>query len=123
VDDDQDLLAGQKAFLEKRGYQVQTAASAAEGLERLESFTPDLILADLMMEQYDAGFVFCKKVKADPRLAAVPILMQTAASREIGFTLEAYSERARQWMQVDEILAKPVPLEQLIGKIEQHLAR
>ncbi len=123
VDDDQDLLVGQKAFLEKRGYQVQTAASAAEGLRRLESFTPDLILADLMMEHYDTGFVFCKKVKDDPRMAAVPIIMQTAASKELGFTLDAYNERARKWMKVDEILTKPVPLEDLVGKIEQHLAR
>jgi CheY-like chemotaxis protein len=123
VDDDQDLLVGQKAFLERRGYQVETAASAAEGLKRLESFTPDLILADLMMEHYDTGFVFCKKVKDDPRMAAVPILMQTAAPKELGFTLDAYNERARKWMKVDEILTKPVPLEDLVGKIEQHLAR
>jgi CheY-like chemotaxis protein len=123
VDDDQDLLVGQKAFLEKRGFQVETAASAAEGLKRLETFTPDLILADLMMEHYDTGFVFCKKVKDDPRMAAVPIIMQTSAPKELGFTLEAYNERARKWMKVDEILTKPVPLEDLVGKIEQHLAR
>ncbi len=123
VDDDKDLLVGQKAFLEKRGYQVETASSAAEGLKRLESFTPDLILADLMMEHYDTGFVFCKKVKDDPRMAAVPIIMQTSAPKELGFTLEAYNERARKWMKVDEILTKPVPLEDLVGKIEQHLAR
>ena len=123
VDDDQDLLVGQKAFLEKRGYQVETASSAAEGLKRLESFTPDLILADLMMEHYDTGFVFCKKVKDDPRMASVPIIMQTAAPKELGFTLDAYNERARKWMKVDEILTKPVPLEDLVGKIEQHLAR
>jgi CheY-like chemotaxis protein len=123
VDDDQDLLVGQKAFLEKRGYQVETASSAAEGLKRLESFTPDLILADLMMEHYDTGFVFCKKVKDKPELAAVPIIMQTSAPKELGFTLEAYNERARKWMKVDEILTKPVPLEDLVGKIQQHLAR
>ncbi len=123
VDDDKDLLVGQKAFLEKRGYQVETASSAAEGLTKLEGFTPDLILADLMMEHYDTGFVFCKKVKDDPRLAAVPIIMQTSASKEVGFTLEAHNERARKWMKVDEILTKPVPLEDLVGKIEQHLAR
>jgi len=123
VDDDQDLLVGQKAFLEKRGYQVETASSAAEGLKRLESFTPDLILADLMMEHYDTGFVFCKKVKDKPKLAAVPIIMQTSAPKELGFTLEAYNERARKWMKVDEILTKPVPLEDLVGKIQQHLAR
>ena len=123
VDDDQDLLVGQKAFLEKRGYQVETAVSAAEGLKRLETFTPDLILADLMMEHYDTGFVFCKKVRDNPRLAKVPIIMQTAAPKELGFTLDAYNERARKWMKVDEILTKPVPLEDLVGKIERHLAR
>jgi len=123
VDDDQDLLAGQKAFLEGRGYQVETASSSAEGLAKLQGFVPDIILADLMMEHYDTGFVFCKKVKDDPRLAAVPIIMQTSAPKELGFTLDAYNERARKWMKVDEILTKPVPLEDLVGKIEQHLAR
>jgi CheY-like chemotaxis protein len=123
VDDDQDLLAGQKAFLEGKGYQVETAASMAEGLARLAGFKPDLILADLMMEHYDTGFVFCKKVRDDPELAHVPIIMQTAAPRELGFTLDAYNEKARRWMKVDEILNKPVPLEDLIGRIEQRLAR
>jgi CheY-like chemotaxis protein len=123
VDDDQDLLAGQKAFLEARGYQVETAVSAEEGLKKLEGFPPDLILADLMMEHYDTGFVFCKKVRDNPRLSRVPIIMQTAAPRQLGFTLNAYDERTRSWMKVDEILTKPVPLEDLVGKIEQHLAR
>ena len=123
VDDDQDLLAGQKAFLEMRGYQVEIAVSSGEGLKKLESYTPDLILADLMMEHYDTGFVFCKKVRDNPRLASVPIIMQTAAPKELGFTLDAYNERTRSWMKVDEILTKPVPLEDLVGKIEQHLAR
>jgi CheY-like chemotaxis protein len=123
VDDDQDLLSGQKAYLEARGYQVETATSMSEGLARLGLFKPDLILADLMMEHYDTGFVFCKKVKDDPKLARVPIVMQTAAPKELGFTLDAYNEKARRWMKVDEILTKPVPLEDLIGKIEQHLDR
>ncbi len=123
VDDDQDLLDGQRAFLEARGYQVETAVNAGEGLKKLEGFMPDLILADLMMEHYDTGFVFCKKVRDNPRLAAVSIIMQTAAPKELGFTLDAYDERTRSWMKVDEILTKPVPLEDLVGKIEQHLAR
>ena len=123
VDDDHDLLEGQKAFLEARGHEVRTAGSMGEGLKALEEFVPELILADLMMEHYDTGFVFCKKVRDLPALAKVPIIMQTAAPREIGFTLEAHSEKARSWIKVDEILTKPVPLEDLVGKIEQHLAR
>ncbi len=123
VDDDLDLLEGQKAFLEGKGYTVETAASMEEGLAKVEEFHPDLILADLMMEHFDTGFAFCKKVREKPRMAGVPILMQTAAPREVGFSFDASSANARRWMKVDEILNKPVPLEHLLGKIRQYLGR
>ena len=123
VDDDQDLLDGQVAFLESKGFEVQTATGMDEGLAKLSAFRPDLILTDLMMEHHDTGFVFCKKARDIPGLEGVPILMQTAAPKEIGFTLDSYNAKAREWMKVDEVLIKPVPLEDLVGKIEQYLSR
>ncbi len=123
VDDDMDLLEGQKAFLAGKGYSVETASSMEEGLAKVDSFRPDLILADLMMEHFDTGFAFCKKVREKPEMTKVPIIMQTAASREIGFSFDASSANARRWMKVDEILNKPVPLEHLLGKIRQYLER
>jgi CheY-like chemotaxis protein len=122
VDDDRDLREGQKIFLEGEGYEVQTAGSMEEGLELLEHFAPNLILVDLMMEHYDTGFVFCKKVREFPDLAKVPILMQTSAPKKLGFTLESYDEKARSWMKVDEVLTKPISLDDLLAKIKQHLA-
>ncbi len=123
VDDDTDLLEGQKAFLEKNGYLIDTALSVEEGLEKARSAAPDIIIADLMMEHYDSGFVFCKKVRELPGLGRVPILMQTAAPRKVGFTFETGAAPGREWMKVDEVLTKPVPLEHLLGKIEQYLSR
>ena len=122
VDDDTDLLEGQRLFLEKQGYEVQTALSIEDGLARAREAAPDMIIADLMMEHYDSGFVFCKKVRDIPGLQAVPIVMQTAAPRKMGFTFEAGSSPGREWMKVDEVLTKPVPLEHLLGKIEQYLS-
>ncbi|MGO9308657.1 MAG: response regulator transcription factor [Spirochaetia bacterium] len=122
VDDDTDLLEGQRLFLEKRGYSVQTALSIEEGMTRARESTPDIIIADLMMEHYDSGFVFCKKVRELPGLERVPIVMQTAAPRKMGFTFDAGSSPGREWMKVDEVLTKPVPLEHLLGKIEQYLS-
>jgi DNA-binding response OmpR family regulator len=55
VDDDADLLNGQAIFLRAQGYRVETAKSMKEGLARLTGFKPDLILADLMMEEYGSG--------------------------------------------------------------------
>ena len=122
VDDDTDLLEGQRLFLEKQGYEVQTALSIEDGLARAREAAPDMIIADLMMEHYDSGFVFCKKVRDIPGLQAVPIVMQTAAPRKMGFTFEAGSSPGREWMKVDEVLTKPVPLEHLLGKIQQYLS-
>ena len=122
VDDDTDLIEGQKAFLEKNGYQIETALTVEEGLEKAKAKAPDIILADLMMEHYDSGFVFCKKVRDLPGLAKVCIIMQTAAPRKVGFTFEAGATPGREWMKVDEVLTKPVPLEHLLGKIEQCLS-
>ena len=81
-----------------------------------------MIIADLMMEHYDSGFVFCKKVREIPGLQKVPIVMQTAAPRKVGFAFEAGAAPGREWMKVDEVLTKPVPLEHLLGKIEQYLS-
>ena len=122
VDDDTDLLEGQKVFLEKNGYTVETALSIEEGLQKARESAPDLIIADLMMEHYDSGFVFCKKVRELPGLSKVPIVMQTAAPRKVGFTFETGAAPGREWMKVDEVLTKPVPLEHLLGKIEQYLS-
>ena len=122
VDDDTDLIEGQKAFLEKNGYIIETALTVEEGLEKAKATLPDIIIADLMMEHYDSGFVFCKKVRDLPGLEKVPIIMQTAAPRKVGFTFETGAAPGREWMKVDEVLTKPVPLEHLVGKIEQCLA-
>jgi DNA-binding response OmpR family regulator len=123
VDDDQDLLEGQRIFLEGKGYTVQTADSLKKGLEALDSFKPDMILADLMMEHYDSGFVFCKKVRERSGMGKVPIIMQTSAAREIGFTFDARDPEAKKWMNVDEVLTKPIPLEELEGRIRGYIAR
>ncbi len=122
VDDDTDLLEGQRLFLEKQGYQVETALTVDEALSRAREAAPDIIIADLMMEHYDSGFVFCKKVRDLPGLSKIPIVMQTAAPRKVGFTFETGASPGREWMKVDEVLTKPVPLEHLLGKIEQYLS-
>jgi CheY-like chemotaxis protein len=135
VDDDEDLLNGQAIFLTEHGYHVVTAKSMEEGLAKLTGFKPDLILADLMMEEYDSGVVFCKKVKENPETRGTPIIMQTAAFHEIGFSPatghasvrgDAHGGRhtsSRKWLWADEILTKPVALDQLLKKIEQYLQR
>ena len=123
VDDDEDLLDGQKLYLTNKGYEVKTALSMEEGLKIIENYKPDIIIVDLMMEHYDTGFVFCKKIKENPVLKDVPIIMQTAAAKKTGFTFNAKNPEAKKWMKVDEILTKPVPLTDLEEKIKRYLKK
>lgn len=58
-------------------YTLVFAASGAEGLEKAFEVRPDLILLDVMMPDMD-GFEVCRRLRADSRLAEVPILMLTA---------------------------------------------
>lgn len=123
VDDDTDMVEANRLYLESRGFEVRTAGSAAEGLKVLDSFEPDLITADLMLEHHDSGFVFCRQVKGRPRTARTPILMLTGVFRETGveFTLRTRDEKA--WIMADELIVKPVTPQQLHGRIVQHLER
>jgi CheY-like chemotaxis protein len=121
VDDDPDLREGQKLFLKGKCHTVETADSMEQGVEKVAAFTPDLIVVDLMMEHYDTGFVFCHKVRDIRGMEETPIIMQTAAPRKIGFTFDASDTQGKKWMKVNEVLVKPVALEDLLGKIEQYV--
>ena len=70
-----------EAQLQPLGHKIITAANGQEALERLEIALPDLIIMDAVMPSMD-GFKACEKIKGDPRMAAVPILVLTALSRD-----------------------------------------
>ena len=78
VDDDVDYVASLTTLLESRGYAVQSARSAREGLEKLRAETPDLIVLDVMMEYDSSGYEVNQTVKFAPSFEGfhhVPILM------------------------------------------------
>ena len=71
VDDDPDFVEMHKALLENEGYEVFTASSGREGLDRVRTELPDLIILDLMMESHDSGFSFAREIKGVVRLGKV----------------------------------------------------
>jgi two-component system cell cycle response regulator len=60
-------------------FEVLTASSGPEALEIAESQVPDLILTDVMMPEMD-GFELCRRVKANPDIRHIPVVMVTALS-------------------------------------------
>jgi PAS domain S-box-containing protein len=76
--------------LKLAGYEVETAASAAEALHVAGRRAPDAILADVMMPAMD-GFAFCREARRHPSLAAIPIVLVSSA-----YVDEADRELARK---------------------------
>src|SRR5690349_14482562 len=65
------------ALLLSQGYQLAFASSGAEALRQADELQPDLILLDVMMPGLD-GFEVCQRLRADPVLGDVPIILLTA---------------------------------------------
>ncbi len=121
VDDDLDFLEMHKAVLVNHGYEVMTATSAKEGLERVRTEMPDLIILDLMMEKHDAGFSFSRRIKSDPLFKKIPILMVTAVADTTGYKFSL--EKDGYWMKTDEFLDKPVDPSVLVDTVEKLLGQ
>jgi diguanylate cyclase (GGDEF)-like protein len=77
VDDHEDNVELLKARLEARGYRTETATNGQQALDQVAVSPPDLILLDVMMPEVD-GIEVARRIKANPRLPFIPIIMQTA---------------------------------------------
>ncbi len=93
VEDDADIQKVVRMSLKIRGVgEVIVVDSGTECLARLSSFTPDVILLDIMMPHVD-GYETCRRLKENPATRAIPVVFLTAraqkADRERGMKLGA----------------------------------
>jgi len=81
VDDEYAIAEALRALLEDEGYRVLTASNGAEALDLLTSYEPpDMILLDVMMPVLD-GRETHKRLREDPRFAAIPVMLMSAAAQ------------------------------------------
>ncbi len=117
VDDDSDFIEINRTILEANGYEIDTAASASEALEKLKSSDYDLAIIDLIMEELDSGFTVAYSIRDSERTSNMPILMLTSAQEKTGFTFEL--SRDREWMKVDDFAAKPLNASELVTRVQK----
>ncbi|MCK4832201.1 MAG: response regulator, partial [Anaerolineales bacterium] len=115
IDDDLDSLKLIGLLLQRQGYQVVAAPGGSQGLAQAESENPDLILLDIMMPDMD-GYEVCKRLRKDPRLAHIPIIMFTAKTR-VDDKVTGFEAGA------DDYLTKPTHPAELASRIKAILTR
>jgi CheY-like chemotaxis protein len=117
VDDDIDFLSQNKTLLSKEGYDVVTAEGQAEAEQILQNTNPDLVVSDLMMENFDGGFWLSEIVKK--KNPNTPVIIVTSVTRELGFKFDTTTEDERSWIKADKLLNKPIRFEQLLKEVQK----
>jgi DNA-binding response OmpR family regulator len=113
AEDEPNILISLEFLLRQSNYEVRAARDGEEALRLVESFSPDLVLLDVMMPARN-GFEVCEKIRDNPAWRGVKIVMLTAKGRaaeiEKGLALGA-----------DAYLSKPFSTKELLGQVRELL--
>ncbi|MCP5146101.1 MAG: EAL domain-containing protein [Gammaproteobacteria bacterium] len=99
-----------------RGHELIEAANGREGLEKLRTHRPALVVCDILMPEMD-GFDFALSVRADAHLRSTPIVFYTA-----NFNANEAGELARR-CGVSDVICKPSPPEEILRVVDRLLAQ
>jgi CheY-like chemotaxis protein len=122
VDDDQDIRDSLQAILEGRQYTAITAADKTDGMEKVKSEKPDLIILDVMMSSWDDGFEMARELKKDEEFKNTPVLMLTGVRDQTGIDFKS-SAGDPTWCPVDAFLEKPVEPGTLLAEVAKLLTK
>lgn len=120
IDDDADFLELARMVLTSRPYEVIAATNGDEGLQKVASEKPDLIVLDVIMPLKD-GFTVCEQLKHNPDTACIPVIMLTGFREKVtgvslsvgqGLTLEA-----------DDYVEKPLNSAELLERVAHQLSK
>ena len=111
AEDEPNIVTSLEFLLQKNNYEVRVARNGEEALQLVESFMPDVVLLDVMMPVRN-GFEVCSKIRENPALRRVKIVMLTArgrdAERDKGLALGA-----------NAYMTKPFSTKELLATVEQ----
>ena len=118
VDDEPDFCTIVQVQLEKEGFEVELAYNGEEGLEKIRTNPPDVIVLDVMMPGKD-GYEVCKELKADEKYADIPVILLTAVASHV--TSTRYSHADGMSTEADDYIAKPASAEEITQSIRRLL--
>ena len=100
-----------QSVLEGEGYELEMAENGFQAIEKAKQLLPDVILLDVMMPGM-TGFEVCQRIRSDPQIAEIPIIILTALDDRESL-LNALKAGA------DDFISKPFDISELIKKIEK----
>lgn len=120
VDDDPDILEAMSTVLLSQNYTVVIARDGQEGLAKLRTEMPDLMILDLMMPRMD-GFAVCEEL-LDPRWAKysnIPIIILSSVREDAG--RRRYELGTGLQLRVSDYVEKPIDPAALLARVATYL--
>jgi pilus assembly protein CpaE len=109
IDDEQFYFKLLQKSLREAEYQLEYAKSGSEGLAKIPSFEPELLIVDLKLPELD-GFEILKRLRRDPKFSYIPVIVITSQD-ELSEKLRAFELGA------DDYLVKPFQPEELVARM------
>jgi len=115
VDDEEDILNLIKTILNTKGYEIITAQSGQEALEKLKEKIPHLIILDILMPGME-GYEVCRRIRKNPIFKHIPIIILSAKG--------SVEEEIEGWrLGIDEYKVKPFNPEELVAIVDAIIYR
>jgi DNA-binding response OmpR family regulator len=115
IEDESDILEVIQYNLEREGHKVIPCRNGEQGLSRIRTDNPDLVILDLMLPGMD-GVEVCRQVKSDPVTREIPVIMVTAKAEESDIVLGL-------GIGADDYIAKPFSPKELVARVKVVLRR
>src|SRR5713101_2087229 len=115
VDDNPVNLRVLADWLASEHYVVSTARDGFEALAKIAAERPDIVLLDVVMPELN-GFEVCRRIKADPTMADIPVIMVTALS-DVDDLVRGFNAGA------DDFVTKPFNFAALMARVRSQLRR
>jgi CheY-like chemotaxis protein len=116
IDDDPDFVEGIKSILSPK-YDLDVFHNPKDGLAALQKKRYDLLLLDIMMGRGAEGIMIARKMRQDPVLRQVPVLIITSIREQIAFLFGSQALHPH-FVAHDELMEKPVDPKLLVERIE-----
>jgi two-component system alkaline phosphatase synthesis response regulator PhoP len=115
VDDDVEFCEATKLLLESQAYEVIVAHDGKDGLAKVRSEKPDVVILDVMMPEMN-GYDVCVVIKEDSELKNIPVILLTAVDQAMFQT--TYTRVMGCMTEADDYIAKPVEPEELVKRLK-----
>ncbi len=115
IEDEEDIAALLKLQAEVSGYKLHVEVDGINGYRAIEREKPDLVILDIMLPGQN-GFDVCRKIKNNPELKNIPVIILTAKGEELDVVLGLE-------LGADDYVAKPFSPKVLFSRIKAVLRR